>query len=101
MPQVETTTALLGCFATCTGYALLLCTKRGMWFALNITWASVILGVSIVLAWIATQPAHTALTDLYFFAAGGFPIVLRSWWLTGKHLWALFWYEVAARSAGK
>ncbi len=94
MPQVEQSTALLGCFATCTGYALLLCTKKGKWFALNVTWASVILGVSMVLAWIATQPPHTALVDLYFFIAGGTPIVLRSLWITGVHLWAVFWYDV-------
>jgi hypothetical protein len=94
MPTVDLTTALLGCLATCTGYALLLCTKKGKWFALNVTWASVIFGVSIVLGWIATQPAHTVWTDLQFFAAGGFPIVIRSWWLTGIHLWAWFWYEV-------
>lgn len=94
MPQVETTTALLGCFATCTGYAALLCTRWGKWFSLNVTWASVIVGVSIVLGWIATQPPHTAQTDLYFFVAGGFPIVVRSLWLLGVQLWALFWYEI-------
>ncbi|HNS04358.1 MAG TPA: hypothetical protein PKM78_18480 [Anaerolineae bacterium] len=94
MPSVEMTTALAGCFATCTGYALLLCTKRGMWLSLNLTWLTVVIGVGLVLGWIATQPPHTALTDLYFFIAGGLPIVIRSWILTARHLWALALYEM-------
>lgn len=93
MPQLDITTALLGCFAACTAYAFWLNSKGGKWFALNVTWASVILGVSIVLAWIATQPAHTAQVDLLFFIAGGLPIVVRSLLLTGKHLWSLWLYE--------
>jgi hypothetical protein len=92
MPQVDLPTALAGCFATCTAYALLLCTEKGKWMTLNVTWITVIVGVSLVLGWIATQAAHTAEVDLYFFVAGGFPIVIRSLWLLGVNLWAYALY---------
>ena len=93
MPQLELVPALVGCFVTCTAYALLLSTERGKWATLNLTWATVIVGCALVLGWIATQPPHTALTDLYFFIAGGTPIVIRSLWLLVVNLWALFLYE--------
>jgi len=38
-------------------------------------------GVSVVLLWIGTQGAHGVMLDFAFFAAGGLPLVLRSFWL--------------------
>ena len=52
------------------------------------TWLSVVIGCGIVLLFIATQGPHAVQTDLQFFAAGGLPVVVRSLWLTGAHLWA-------------
>ena len=94
MPSVEMTTALAGCFVACTVDALLRSTRRGMWLSLNMTWLTVVLGVSLVLAWIATQPPHTAVIDLYFFVAGGLPIVVRSLLLSALHLWSVLMYDL-------
>ena len=73
--------ALAGCAATCTAYAALLSSKRGQKFTLDHTWVTVVAGVSVVLAWIGTQGAHGVALDFAFFAAGGAPLVLRSFWL--------------------
>lgn len=81
MPQISLPIALLGCAATCTAYAALLTTKRGQAFTLAHTWVTVVVGVSCVLAWISTQGEHMAVSDFLFFAAGGAPLVARSFWL--------------------
>mgnify|MGYP000926668328 CR=1 FL=1 len=94
MPPLEMTTALAGCFATCTAYALLLSTRRGVWLSLNMTWVTVVIGVSFVLAWIDTQPPHTVDVDLYFFIAGGLPVVVRSLVLSALHLWSVMMYDL-------
>ena len=70
-----------GCAATCTAYAAALSSQRGRKFTLDHTWATVIAGVSIVLAWLSTQGTHSVLVDFAFFAAGGAPLVARSFWL--------------------
>jgi hypothetical protein len=77
--------ALFGCFATCSAYAALLSTKRGQRFTLRYTWATVVVGVLLVLAWIATQYTHTVLIDALFFVAGGSPMIFRSWYLDQMH----------------
>jgi hypothetical protein len=92
MPQMPLEHALIACFAACTGYALLLNTARGRWLTLYATWLSVVIGCGIVLLFIATQGPHAVQTDLQFFAAGGLPVVVRSLWLTGAHLWAWLLY---------
>lgn len=81
MPEIGFPFALLGCAATCTMYAAALTTKRGQAFTLAHTWVTVVAGVLCVLAWISTQGTHTAMTDFLFFAAGGTPLVARSFWL--------------------
>ena len=81
MPEVSLPIALAGCFATCSAYAALLTTEQGKRVTLDHTWATVVVGVGVVLAWIATQGAHDWTVDLMFFAAGGTPMVARSFWL--------------------
>jgi hypothetical protein len=83
IPELSLPAALGGCFATCSAYAWLLTTKRGKRIALDHTWLTVVIGVSLVLAWVGTQQLHSVLTDFAFFAAGGTPLVLRS-----LYLWA-------------
>ena len=81
MPQVDLPIALAGCAVTCTAYAAALSSRRGQKFTLDHTWVTVVAGVGVVLLWIATQGGHDVMTDFAFFAAGGAPMVLRSFWL--------------------
>lgn len=85
MPEISLPIALAGCFVSCSAYAALLTTKRGQRLTLDHTWLTVVVGVSIVLAWLSTQGTHTVATDFWFFAAGGTPLVLRSGWLWLNH----------------
>ena len=97
MPKLEMTQALIGCFATCTAYALLLSTRRGMWMTLHLTWLTVVVGCGIVLLFVALVDAEAARLAAWMFAAGGFPIVVRSLWLTAANLWALLQYRISER----
>ncbi len=98
MPQLPLPYALIGCFTACTLYALLLCTRRGQWLALYVTWLTVIIGCAIVLLFVALVSVEAAVLAVWFFVAGGAPIVVRSLWLTGSHLVA--WLEYRTRKAG-
>jgi hypothetical protein len=81
MPEVEFSLALAGCFVSCTAYAALLTTQKGQRFTSDITWATVVIGVSIVLLWLGTQGHHGMIEDFAFFAAGGAPLVGRAAYL--------------------
>lgn len=87
MPELSFPLAMAGCFVSCSAYAIVLTTKGGQRATLDHIWIAgfVVLGVSIVLAWIATQGAHGALTDLAFFAAGGLPMLIRAGYLWQMH----------------
>jgi membrane-associated PAP2 superfamily phosphatase len=85
MLTIDLPLALFGCFSTCASYAALLSTKRGQRFNLRYTWATVVVGVLLVLAWTATQGDHNAGIDLLFFVAGGSPMIFRSWYLDQMH----------------
>ena len=81
IPQLPAYAAIGGCLATCSGYALLLLTDTGRGWTLRHTWATVVAGVCIVLAWLALMDVHAAVLALTFFVAGGFPMFVRSLWL--------------------
>ena len=93
MPRLELGTAIIGCFATCTVYALLLSTRRGMWATLHLTWLTVVVGCGLVLLFVALVDTDAAQLAAWMFAAGGTPIVVRSLWLTAANLWALVLYR--------
>lgn len=97
--RLDIVPALIACFATCTVYALLLSTRRGQWWTLYATWATVVFGCGLVLAFVALVDADAALLAVLMFAAGGTPIVIRSLWLTGRHL--LAWLEYRTRERGE
>lgn len=101
MPHVDLPIALGGCAGVCSVYAGLLTTKRGQKFTLDHTWATVVVGVSIVLLFIATQGLHDALLDFAFFAAGGTPLVLRSFWLYWRNQQQLVEYLRKTRGDGE
>ena len=89
--------ALIACFGVCAIYALLLSTRRGQWWTLYATWATVVFGCGLVLAFVALVDTDAALLALWMFIAGGTPIVIRSLWLTGRHLLAWFEYRTRGR----
>lgn len=101
MPQVDLPIALAGCAGICTVYAALLTTRRGQKFTLDHTWATVVIGVAVVLLWIATQGLHNAWLDFAFFAAGGLPLVLRSFWLYWRNQQQLVEYLRKSRGDGE
>jgi len=81
MPAIPIELALAGCVATCSLYAIALCTRWGKSFTLNSTEWSVVVGVLLVLAWTALWDVTVAGWMLAFFVAGGAPMILRSYWL--------------------
>lgn len=68
----------VGCLLSCTLYAAALSTRTGAQWAIQKTHYTVIVGVAIVLAWIAVVSIEAALIALVFFVLGGIPIVIRS-----------------------
>lgn len=99
MPQLSMPIALAACFVTCTVYALLLSTRRGQWWTLYATWATVVLGCGLVLLFVALVDADAALLAVAMFVAGGTPIVIRSLWLTARHLMA--WIDYRTRGGAE
>jgi hypothetical protein len=85
MPQISVPLALTGCFGLCAGYAALLLTKWGQEFNIRHTWATVVIGVLIVLLCMATVDSNAALLTLTFFVAGGTPMLLRTLLLSERH----------------
>lgn len=79
-PKVPTA-HLAGAFAASTTYALLLSTKQGRRWADEQTWSTVVAGVGMTLAWLATWRPRAAAWALLFFAVTGIPIVVRSLYL--------------------
>lgn len=78
MRRVKPLHALVGCFVTCSAYATLLNTSRGRHMTLYHTWATVVVGVALVLGWKNTQERQGTRTDFAFFAAGGLPLIVRA-----------------------
>ena len=70
----------------------------GLWLRQEMTWLTVVVGVGMTLGGIALVDAAAAGLAVWFFVAGGAPIVVRSLWLTGSHLVA--WLEYRTRKAG-
>ena len=99
MPQLPLSWALVACFAVCTAYALLLSTRRGQWWTLYATWATVVFGCGLVLLFVALVDVEAAQVAALMFAAGGTPIVVRSLWLTVKH--AAAWLDYRTRRRGE
>lgn len=69
---------LAGAFAASTTYALLLSTREGRRWADEQTWSTVVAGVGMTLAWLATWRPRAAGWALLFFMVTGIPIVIRS-----------------------
>ncbi len=85
MRRVKLSHALVGCFVTCSAYAALLNTSRGRHYTLYHTWATVAVGVAMVIGWKGTQERQNARTDFAFFAAGGIPLIIRSLLLSQQY----------------
>lgn len=83
--QISVPLALAGCFGLCVGYAGVLLTKRGQAFNIRHTWATVVVGVLLVLLCMAAVDLDAALLALAFFVAGGTPMLLRTWLLSERH----------------
>lgn len=101
MPQLPLSYALIGCFASCTLYAFLLNTKRGQAATLHVTWLTVIVGCALVLLFLAMADSEAARLALWFFMAGGTPIVIRSLWQTARNLWAYLLYRSGQRTGNE
>lgn len=87
VPEIPFGVALAGCFTCGALYAAVLTTQWGQEKTLSHVWIAgfVVFGVAMVLAWIATQPPHTAIVDLAFFAAGGASMIVRAIYLWNRH----------------
>ncbi len=92
IPHLPFYVAAGGCLVTCAGYAALLTTERGQELTRLYTWIAVVVGVAIVLAWMATVSMDAALMALLFFVAGGLPMILRSAWLQHRQQHELIEY---------
>ena len=67
-----------GCFLVCTLYALILATRTGQRFADRHTWATVVLGVAIVLGFVWIQDSEAAQLSATMFIVASVPIISRS-----------------------
>ena len=74
MPPILTPLALL--FAATTIYAVILRTPLGREWTIHLTWTTVVLGVALVLVFLAAYDRGAALLALLFFAVGGTPIIV-------------------------
>lgn len=81
LPQIDRKLTLFGLFGFSTAYAFLLSTKTGRKWADNQTWATVVGGVSLVMAFVALEDRKTAQTNFIYFLVAGVPIIFRSLWI--------------------
>jgi hypothetical protein len=68
----------IGCFLTTLIYGLILSTRIGRKFTDKQTWATVVLGVVIIVGWIAVVDMDAATLTAKMFLAGCGPIIARS-----------------------
>ncbi|HXF60741.1 MAG TPA: hypothetical protein VNK95_03945 [Caldilineaceae bacterium] len=71
-------------------YALWLTGKEGRKWADEQTWATVVAGTAMTLAWYALEDSKAAKRAWLYFAVTGTPIVIRSLYLQLRRLDAVF-----------
>ena len=69
---------LVGAFLSSTVYAFWLNTRTGRRWAVEHTWATVVIGSALTLGWLATWQPLSAAWALLFFVATGIPIIVQS-----------------------
>lgn len=77
-PEMHQVLPLVGLGVSSTLYAMLLNTQFGRRWTEKQTWTTVVVGVTLTLAWLMAEDPKAAKKLFVYFAVSGLPMILRS-----------------------